>query len=198
VHIDRKLHFSSQGNTAPRKAGSIGLFDSQAQVRGFDLVGHFVAQRWKQLTNHIVSGESLPVLHFEEFFPNRALRIDKEIPGPRHALVLSDRLGVQDLIASNGFRIRIGEQRKLNLSPVREVLQDCLAVIADGRQFDPLFFKSCFRVLQLDQLPLAVGSPVGGTEKKENCAVRALQRIEALHLAKLVASRESRSLLTDR
>src|SRR5713226_1013239 len=188
MHIGWKLHFGSQGNTAPRKAGSIGLFDGEAQVRGFDLVGYLVAQRREQLTNHIVPGKSLPVLRFEELFPNRAFGIDEEVPGPRHALELSDRLGVQDFIGPKGFRIRIGEQRKLDLAPVREGLQYFLAVIADGRYFDPLVFKSCFRVLQLDQLPLAVGSPVGRTEKEKNRAVRSFQRIEALLSAKLVAT----------
>ena len=165
MHIRWKLHFGSQGNTAPRKAGSIRLFDGKVKVRGFDVIGDFVAQRREKLANHIVSGKSLPVLRFEELFPNGALGIDEEVPGPRHALELSDRLGVQDLIGPDGFRIRIGEQGKLDLAPASEVLQYFLGVIADGRQFDPLFFKSCFRVLQLDQLPFAVGSPVGGAEE---------------------------------
>src|ERR1700674_988211 len=105
MHIRWKLHFGSQGDTSTRKAGSIRLFDGKAKVRGFDLVRYFVAQRWEKLTNHVVSGKSLPVLHFEELFPNRALGIDEEIPGPRHAPKLSDRLSVQNLISPNGFRI---------------------------------------------------------------------------------------------
>ena len=60
---------------------------------------------------------------------------------------------------------------KLDLAPVGEVLQDFLAVIADRRHFESLLFESCFRVLQLDQLPFAVGSPVGGTKEEKNGAV---------------------------
>src|SRR6266849_1048153 len=55
--------------------------------------------------------------------------------------VLSDRLGAQDLIGPNGFRIRVGEQRTFDLAPVRELLQYFLAVIADRRESDPLFFQ---------------------------------------------------------
>ncbi len=165
-------------------------------MRGFDIVCHFVAQRWEKLADNIVPGKSFPVLRFEELLSNNAFGIDEEIPGPRHALELSGPLGVQDLIGPNGFGIRIGEQRKLDLAAVGEVLQYFLAVIADCRQFDPLLFKSCFRVLQLDQLPFAVGSPVGRAKKEKNGAVRSFQRIEALLLAKLVAGRESRRLLT--
>ena len=194
MYVGRKLHFSGQGDAISREAGSIGLFDCEVKVRGLDIVCHFVAQRWEKLANHIVSGKSFPVLRFEELLPDHALRIDEEIPRPRHALELSGPLGVQDLIGPNGFRIGIGEQGKLNLAPVSEVLQYFLAVIADCRQLDPLLVKSCFRVLQLDQLRFAVGSPVGRTKKKENGAVWSFQRIEALLPAKLVAGRERRRL----
>ena len=51
--------------------------------------------------------------------------------------------------------------------------------------------------MQLDQLPFTVGSPVGGTVKNKNGAVRSFQRIEGLLPAKLVASRKSRRLLPD-
>jgi hypothetical protein len=107
---------------------------------------------------------------------------------------LSGAFGVQHLIGANGFRVGIGEQRKVNLAAVGERLQYLDAVIADGRQLEPLLFKSRFGVLQLDQLPFAVGSPVGGTKEKENRAVSSFQRSEVLLLAELVAGRESRRL----
>ncbi len=149
----------------PGKRCSVGLLDGESKVRGFDIVGDFVAQLREELANHIVSGKSLPVLRFEEFLPNHAFGIDEEIPRPRHALELSGRLGVQNLVGPDRFRIRVSEQRKFDLAAVGEGLQYFLAVIADGRQFDPLFLESCFCVLQLDQLRFAVGSPIGGTEK---------------------------------
>jgi hypothetical protein len=160
-------------------------------MRAFDIVCHFVTQRREKPANNVVSGKSFPVLHFEELLSNSAFGIDEEIPRAGHALELSGPLGIQNLIGPNSFRIRIGEQRKLDLATVGEILQYFLAVIADCRQFDPLLFKSCFCVLQLDQLPFAVGSPVGRAEKQKNGAVWSFQRIQALLLAKLVARRES-------
>jgi hypothetical protein len=49
--------------------------------------------------------------------------------------------------------------------PVSKVFQDLFRVIADGREFDPLLFESRNGVLQLDQLPFAERSPVGGAKK---------------------------------
>ena len=64
-------------------------------------------------------------------------------------------------------------------------------VIADGRDFDALLFESRHCALQLDQLPFAVRSPICGTEKEQNRAVRSFQRIEGLYPAKLVASEKA-------
>jgi hypothetical protein len=81
---------------------------------------------------------------------------------------------------------------------VRKIFQDFFRIIADGRQLGPLLFESRDGALQLDQLPFAEGSPVGGTEKEKNGAVRSFQGIESLYPAKLVTSRKSGSPLTDR
>jgi hypothetical protein len=50
--------------------------------------------------------------------------------------------------------------------PVRKKFEDFFGVIADGRQLDPLLFESRDGALQLNQLPFAEGSPIGGTEKE--------------------------------
>jgi hypothetical protein len=72
--------------------------------------------------------------------------------------------------------------------PVSKIFQDFFRVIANGRQLDPLLFESRDCALQLDQLPFAERSPVRGTEKEKNGAVRSFQSIESLYPAKLVAS----------
>lgn len=61
--------------------------------------------------------------------------------------------------------------------PVGEKFQDFFRVVADGRQLEALFFKSRDSALQLDQLPFAEGSPVGGTEEEENGAVRSFEAV---------------------
>lgn len=74
--------------------------------------------------------------------------------------------------------------------PVGKKLQDFFRVIADRGQFDPLFLEARGCILQLDQLPFAEWSPVGGTEEEQNRAVRAFQSLEGLRAAKLIAQRK--------
>jgi hypothetical protein len=57
--------------------------------------------------------------------------------------------------------IWVGQQRKIDLAAVREILKYFHAVVADRRQLDTLALESLFRILQLDQLAFAVRSPVG-------------------------------------
>src|SRR5260370_28186327 len=118
MYIGLKLHFGSQGDSSSRKGCSVRLFDGETQVWRLDIVCYFVAQLRKKLAYHIVPGKSLSVLHLEELFPNRALGIDKEISGSRHSFVLTDGLGVQDLIGPYSLRIRIVEDRKFDVVPV--------------------------------------------------------------------------------
>jgi hypothetical protein len=79
---------------------------------------------------------------------------------------------------------------------VRKIFDDGFAVIADGSQLDALLFKSCDGGLQLDQLPFAVRSPIGGTENQQNSSVRAFQGCERLFFAKLIACGKIGCLLT--
>ena len=80
---------------------------------------------------------------------------------------------------------------------IREKFQDFLAVIADGGEFNALLFESRDCALQLNQLPFAERSPVGGTKKQQNRTVRPSQRVEGLHAAELIVRRKGGSLLTD-
>jgi hypothetical protein len=73
---------------------------------------------------------------------------------------------IQDLIGTNDFGVGIGEQRKIDFAAVRERFQDALGVIADCRELDPLFLESRLRILQLNQLPFAVWSPIGRTKEQ--------------------------------
>jgi hypothetical protein len=80
---------------------------------------------------------------------------------------------------------------------VGKIFDDGFAVIAERRQLDALLFKSCDGSLQLDQLPFAVRSPVGGTEYQQNGSVRPFQGFESLHISKLVARGKIGRLLPD-
>ncbi len=86
--------------------------------------------------------------------------------------------------------IGIGQQRKIDLPAVREIFQDLLTIVTDGGEREPLLLKSGLGILQLDQLPFAVGSPIGRTEKEKNGPVRAFQAVQSLLLPKLVGGGE--------
>ena len=80
--------------------------------------------------------------------------------------------------------------------PIAEVLEDRLTVIADGCDFDATCFEPLFRVLQLDQLRFAEGSPIGRTEEKQNRPFRPLQCLNGLVMAKLVRRSKGRRFLS--
>jgi hypothetical protein len=172
VNIAREAHLSNQSDPASGNSGAIGLFGGDLKVWCIDSAACLLAQFREKLGNDIIPRVPRPVLRFEELLPDDALSIDEEIPWARHALVRSDRFGVQQPISPNDLGIGVGEQREFDLSPTGEVSQDCFTVVADSRQLDSLFLKSRFRRLQLDQLLFAVRSPIGRTDKEKNRALR--------------------------
>lgn len=94
--------------------------------------------------------------------------IDEEISGARHTLVLARSLYVQNLVGAKDLGIGVGQQGEFDLTAIREVFQNGFAVIANRRELNSLLLESGFCVLQLYQLPFAIGSPVRGTKKEEN------------------------------
>lgn len=80
---------------------------------------------------------------------------------------------------------------------IGEVFEYGFGVVADRREANPLLLESCLGVLQLNQLPFAVGSPIRGTEEEENRAVRSPETFQGLFVAKLVASGKNRCLPPD-
>jgi hypothetical protein len=158
----------------------------------------FLAQFREEFGDHVVSRKPLAVLGFEEFLANHAARVDEEVSRPRHAIELTGRLSVQNLISANNFGIGIGKQGKIDFPAIREILQYGFAIVADARNLQSLFFESRLGVLQLDQLPLAVGSPICRTKEEQDRAMWSFQALQSLLMSKLVGQRKSRSLLTDR
>ena len=65
------------------------------------------------------------------------------------------------MVSLDDLGIWVGQQRKIDLAAVREILKYFQAVVTDRRQLDTLALESLFRILQLDQLAFAVRSPVG-------------------------------------
>jgi len=80
--------------------------------------------------------------------------------------------------------------------PIGEVLEDRLTVIADGCDLDATCFEPLFRVLQLDQLRFAEGSPISGTEEKQNRPFCPLQGLDGLVMVILVPRSKGWRLLS--
>jgi hypothetical protein len=158
----------------------------------------FLAQFRKELSDHVVSGKPLAVLGFEELLANHAACVYEEVSRPRHTIELAGRLAVQNLISANNFGIGIGKQGKIDFAAIREILQYGFVIVADARNLQSLFFESRLGVLQLDQLPLAIGSPICRTKEKQDRAMRSFQAIQSLLMSKLVGQRKSGSVLADR
>ena len=124
--------------------------------------------------------------------------IDEEESGPRHIQKLSGGFGIQNLVSADRFGIGIREQRKINLPAICERFQYRLRVIADAGEFDALLLESCLRVLELDQLPFAVRSPVRRAKEKQDGSVRALQSFQRLLGSKLIPKGNGWRLLSGR
>ena len=78
-----------------------------------------------------------------------------------------------------------------------EVLEDSLAIVTDSGQLQSLRLEPLFCVLQLDQLRFAEGSPVGGTEEKQDRALRTFQCVIGLFVTRLIPESKRRSALPD-
>ena len=190
-------HLSSEGDARARNAGGIGLCEGQLEMRGFYGLGYFLAQFRKKLGEDAITSETLAISRFKKLFANDAMAIDKKISRARKALLHPGSFFIQDAIVSNGLGLGVGEQGVFDLVPVGKIFQDGCGVVADRRQLEALLFKLRNGALQLDQLPFAEGSPVGGAIEEKHRAVLALQAVESLHTAKLVGHGKSRSFLPD-
>src|SRR5215471_8589531 len=167
-------------------------------MRSFDGVGNFLAQFWKELGDEAIASKALPVLGFEEFFSNNTVRIDEKVSGSRESFLHPGRFGVQHTVSLNRFGIGIRKQRVADVVAVGKELQDFFRVIADGRELQALLLESNDGALQLDQLPFAERSPIRGTEKQKNGAVRSFEAVESLRMAQLIVEGEGRGLPADR
>src|SRR5215469_1836370 len=137
-------------------------------MRRFDFLANFLGQFREELPDHVVRCEAVRVVRFEVLLPNYAAVISVEKSWKRHPLGHALRFCIQDVEAANDLGIGISQQGKLDLVAFRKVREDSFTIVANGSQLDTLLLELCFGVLQLHELRFAEGSPVGGTEKKDD------------------------------
>jgi hypothetical protein len=161
VNVGRKANFSGQGYTPTGNGRAIGLLNGKLKVGLVDDICDFLAQFREEFGNHVVTGKPLAIFGLEELLADYAVCVYEEVSGARHAVELPSGFSVQYLISPNDFGIGIREQGEIDFAAIRKVFQYGFAIVTERRQFESLLFESCFRVLQLDQLPFAIGSPIG-------------------------------------
>jgi hypothetical protein len=105
---------------------------------------------------------------------------------------------VEQTEAPDDRRVGIRQQRKRDLSTLREGPQDLDGVVAEAGDAEAPPAELLELALQLHELDLAVRSPVGGTQEDQDEAVRALEGVEVAEPALLIPRLEPRELLADR
>jgi hypothetical protein len=104
---------------------------------------------------------------------------------------------VQDPESADDFGIGIRKQEIGNMLSVRKVLEHGHAVIADRGQIEALGADITDMLFQLDELGFAERSPVGRTEKYEQCPFRAKDTFQVLQSTVLVRRLKRRHGRTD-
>jgi hypothetical protein len=166
-------------------------------MRRFDILGHLGAQLRKKFCNNIIRRQTIRVLRREILFANNAVGVDVEESGVGHSFGHSLGFAIEHVEAANDFRIRISQQWEFDFMALGEVLQDSRTIVADRRELQSLRFKPLLCVLQLHELRFAKGSPIGGTEEKENRTLRTFQCLVGLLMAELIGQSKCRRVLAD-
>lgn len=197
VHIGRETHFHDERDVGARNAAAVGLFEIELEVRSLKSLRYFLPQFREEFSEEAVSSEPVAIFWIEKFFANDAVGVYEKVSRTRKTLLHAGSFLIQHAISLDDYGVRVSEQGVGDLMPGGKKFEDFFAVIADGRQLDALLFESRDCVLQLDQLLFAKWSPIGGTEEEEDGAAGALQSVERLEDARLVAQRKKRGFLTN-
>ena len=110
---------------------------------------------------------------FEILRRDHSIRVEHKSSRIRNAkkwIVLRNAF-VQDSQLPNDFRIRVRQQWEMNATPFREIVQNRYAIVTDGRHSQTQFVEFSLILLQLDQLGLAIRSPIRRPVKQDNCAL---------------------------
>jgi hypothetical protein len=133
-----------------------------------------------------------------QVFPeNCALRIHKKFSGPRDVLAILASFCMQQAIAANDLRFRIGKQRVVKSAGLNELVRHFNRIDADGGDFYAELMKSIQIPLYSPQLGDAERSPLSAVENQQDRAV-AFQELGKSNLAPVhTCEREIRRCLAN-
>src|SRR5690242_18458319 len=104
---------------------------------------------------------------------------------------------VEDAVLLYGGGAGVRQHRESDAVFLAKAREDLDRIVADGREAEPLVAKLLHLPLQLHELRLAVGSPVGRAQKDEHRALRSHDGLQRPGLAGLVLEIEIRYALAD-
>ncbi len=93
---------------------------------------------------------------------------------------------IQQAEAPDDRRTRVGDQGEGDLPGLRERLERAGRIVADGDKPEALRDDFTMTALQLDQLRLAVRSPISGTKEHQHQTIGTARGVEGLALAELI------------
>ncbi len=171
MNIWRQPNLSAQRDASAGNAFVVGLPKVYLKVRRFDRVCDIRNQFRKEFGHDAMPGLPSTVFRLEKLLPNSSRGIKEKITRPGHAFEESRSFGIEEAVFPDDRGIGIGKQWEADQVPVSEIFQDGFTVVADGGQLNSMLFKLRQSAMQLDQLPFAVGSPVGRTKKQKYRAI---------------------------
>ena len=118
-----------------------------------------------QRLNHRFGAGAFFVAFQEKFGANHAVGSDNIGAGVGNAARASGCFFVANAVGVDRLAARVGEQRIRDRFFRRELLQDFRGIVADGYHLPAGCLNLIQIGLQLNQLPLAEGSPLGRSEK---------------------------------
>lgn len=104
---------------------------------------------------------------------------------------------IEDAKGPDDLGFRIGEGGNCNVLPLGEVRQNLDRIIGDDGNAQALAAEPVRVLLQLDELRLAVGSPIRGAVEDNRGTLWPADRVEVPHLAKLVNGPEAGGFLSN-
>src|SRR6266849_4936012 len=102
---------------------------------------------------------------------------------------------IENAVLLYGGGTDVRQHRERDAVFLAKAREDLDRVVADGREAEPLVAKLLHLSLQLDELRLAVGSPVGRAQKNEHRALRPHDGLKGPGLTRLILEAEIRHAL---
>ena len=104
---------------------------------------------------------------------------------------------IEDSELANNNAALVGQTRKSKFMRGAEAVQNLQRIVGDDRDLYSPLFEAPARLLQLDELASAVGSPIGASTKDQKKARRTREIVKPSLITVLIRKREVRYFLSD-